>query len=275
MGQVKRIKQSIDDAIDRLIKESLVKKAVAQRFIENGDQLPEKLLALFEDLGESADEEPQKTEYGHSKGFKPLSVKKQKEKYAKDFPDLDTSHIEEVVKQLPLKKGKFKLVVPKSSKLGGYHLGLEAILDRIGKERNFYNYRKGQLGPDRLRLTEKTKVALEKLEAETPGDFIVLLIQDTDFVGFSVEDARKKFKEDEVGLDPLSGTFYMWLHPDRISGKKEESFVDLAGGKYAPHAGGDFSCALCFGWGGGELCFGSRFVKDAYSFYGSASASLP
>ncbi|OGY24149.1 MAG: hypothetical protein A2172_01225 [Candidatus Woykebacteria bacterium RBG_13_40_15] len=140
------------------------------------------------------------------------------------------SHVKELATHYArnMPKGAEELLVcPKPSRAKewgltySYNLPLSSaliILDRAIKPR-FQNWWKDeQLGDtEMLRLTDKTAAALDKLEAETPGDYLVIPVQmGMRHRGRSARRAVACFAENEFGLGPLEVAYYLASCPERF-----------------------------------------------------------
>jgi hypothetical protein len=297
--QSKKFKQLFEDAADRTLDQVTkdnTDKDNFQKALESGDLQDALVKAALEVVNKYANgtvaqtvslpvpsssnqyaNEETASKYGYPKKFRYRSIEEQVAFWTKQYPDMDATHVTALA-SVPLPDGAESYVVmPKPSKLGAtYHDALETVLGLIAASRSFKNWREGELGKNRLRLTEKTWQSLKKLESETSGDFLVIPVQfGKRHIGRSVRRARACFADNEFGLSPYEVACMLLTHTDRISGTDEESWIFCAGVEYAPGADGDFSCSMCFHWGDGRLGFGRCDVAYVFVFFGSASALVP
>jgi hypothetical protein len=229
----------------------------------------------------------EKTEgnYGYPRGYKPLVVRTQRSVLKKYYPDLDASFVDMLVADMrTLPEGAEQIqVVPKLSAVArlqgiddpyGKRYGecVEIMLGHIGSTRNFYNYRSGKLTEKHIRLLAKTREWLEKLEAGTPGDFIVIALQvGKRWAGYSVRNGRFQMTALEIPMPSWVVGHHILTHPKREV-EWEQLHMDCAGDEYSFDGDGQFGLAPVFSFGDGRLVFGARDVGDALSHCGSVSA---
>jgi len=267
LGQRKQLVRLCEDGLEN----PQIGKAVAQRAIEKGDELQKKMLALINELGELpyADEEVDST-YGYPQGFKIRSVTEQVEALEKHFPDLDASHVQELASgELP-ECAEGWAVIPKPDKVGkNYHEALESVLALIAKNREFKNWREGELTKKYMKLTEKTTNAHTTLDEQT-GDYWVVPFQ----FGI-IRRARVVFEKEEFGLGAYEVAILLLTHPDWI--QLNCLNIDCAGVEYTSHADGDFFACLYFEWDDNYKQLGLHFhsTVNTSDKWGSASAFLP
>ena len=160
--------------------------------------------------------------------------------------------------------------------VGGYHTALDLVLQAIAKERKFYNYRKGQLIPDRLRQYEATRESELKLKDGQPGDFLIVPSQAGDrWGGYPVNEVRESYDDGEFGLGAIAEGCRVISHPDRLI-RWEELNIDCSGDEFDhPDSDTSFDCAPYFRFAYGRVEFGASRVSDAYVNDGSASGFVP
>lgn len=155
-----------------------------------------------------------------------------------------------------------------------YCRGVQLILDdKIASSRSFYNWRRGQLGPDRLRQHARSASFWKRVSEQQPGDIAVLPGQFGKlYGGMSVNRVRELLMGNQFGAGWLAGGCMLLTHPERIT--DGGLFVDLPGDEYAV-AGGRFGGAPCFGSSDGRLGAGTSRVGDPSGEFGSASLWFP
>lgn len=160
--------------------------------------------------------------------------------------------------------------------LGGYHNAIDLILKAIAKERKFYNYRDGQLTPERLRQSEATREAELSIKADQPGDFLIVPSQVGDRWGnYPVKEVRESYDEGEFGHGSVAGGCLILSHPNRLV-RFDELDMDFPGDEFDdPDADDRFDRAPVFRFDGGEVEFGTYHVVSADVGYGSVSGFLP
>ena len=216
-----------------------------------------------------------KSNYGYPQGYAVKPVCEQLVELSKHFNGLNTNDVLACSKELPAlptgAEGWF--AVPRWEKVAKtYNEAVEKVLDLIGKTRTFYNYRKGNLGPKYLRLSERTAVALQMLGERQKGDFLLIPAQfGLTHRGRSVRRVREIIgKSNEFGLGSFITGCMILSHPKRLV-QWEQLHIDCPGDEYSPDADGVFSVAPVFSFDGGEVRFGACWVDDAVERYGSAS----
>mgnify|MGYP001574395251 CR=1 FL=1 len=157
-----------------------------------------------------------------------------------------------------------------------YNEAVEKVLALIASKRKFYNWREGQLGPDRLRQHPRTAHALDVIaEQQKNADILIVPAQfGKRHAGRSVRRAREVFTSPEFGLDAFTNAVMLLTHPERLT-RFEDLWIDCAGDEYAPGADGAFGRAPVFRFGDGRVKFGAHWVGDASGYCGSASGFVP
>lgn len=276
-GQVAKVKELIEAA---LRKSGLGGDGI-QRVIEKGGELKNKLIPIFQKLSELpyASEE-MKSIYGYPEGWKLKDILEQLIilQKIKEFKALNARHVIRVAEHpLDVPEGADGLVViPKPSKIANSYNEAVILMTELMEEnrKDWFNYRRGQLGPEYLRLTEKTKQAIIRLEKETPGDYLVIPIQTgLCYSGRSIRRTRVMFIDGEFGLGPYEVGIILLTHPERLQ-KSEHLGINCAGCEYSPVADSKFSDGLYLDWHNGELRFDNYWVGYVFRNFGSASAFL-
>ena len=231
--------------------------------------------------------EKAKSILSYPRGYKPSSVEEQVRVLLGHFDWLDTSHVNELSSSwAEYKQADGLYVVPKPSMLAA-QLGMadywetfgllteQGPLSALASQRKFTNYRAGQLEPERYRLSQSAREAIEALEATQSGDLLVFPAQTGKlYAGFSVRNARFEIEHaSEPSQWPLPAYFVGWMifaNGHRIT-KYEHLVIDCSGDEYTfgPEAG--FGGARCFGFVAGGLCCSGGRVAVARGGYGSAS----
>ena len=215
-----------------------------------------------------------KSNYGYPQGYAVKPVCEQLVELSKHFNGLNTNDVLACSKELPAlpsgAEGWF--AVPRWEKVAKtYNEAVEKVLDLIGKTRTFYNYRKGNLGPKYLRLSERTAVALQMLGERQKGDFLLIPAQfGLTHRGRSVRRVRVVYAPSEFGLGSFIAGCMILSHPERLV-QWEQLHIDCPGDEYSPDADGVFSGAPIFHFHGGKVEFGAYWVDYAHESDGSAS----
>ena len=286
-GQIKQINRFGVDAIEKVLAEFGLDNPGAQRVIEHGDEFAEAIrtaaLASLKDLSVSdkfKNEEVEST-YGYLSGYKPKSITEQVARLKTLYPQFKDVTVADPGELPKGAEGWFAIPnIWKDSSLlsGSYNDNVVHVLDLIKQDCNgkFYNYRDGQLGPERLRQSARTEAAMRKLSEEQghPNILVVPAQFGIHHRGRSVRRAREVFASNELGLGAFAIGIMLLTHPERLQ-HYDDLWIDCAGDEYAPFTGGGFSCAPVFIFNDGQVKFGGRWVGGAHARYGSASAFVP
>ncbi len=281
-GQKKQVKRFVEDAVDRVFNDGVLDKDGAQKLIANGDELQARVIGAIRELSvpnEFADEEVEST-YGYLSGYKPnnRSIAEQVKRLQELLPGIGCTN--EKLAEQPLPEGaEGFFAIPRWQKVGKtYEEALQKALDLIKQTRNgkFYNYREGQIGPDRLRLRAKTAKALETLGQQQEGnDILVIPCQfGLRHRGRSVRRALEVMPGMEFGNDPFTVACMILTHPERLA-DYNDLWIDCAGAEYDCDEDGSFDGAPYFSFDGGGVEFGGRYADNANGYYGSSSGFLP
>lgn len=286
-NQRKQVVRFMEDGLDAL----RLDKDGAQRIIENGGEFQVGLKELIEKYSitnQFADEEVESS-YTYPREYRgPKPINDQIKAIAEIF-GLDPSHALEFAKTLPeLPMGaEGWFAIPTVDAVAAKHFpevtdpadrycrAVELVLERIGKSRKFYNYREGQITPNRLRQHVRTLNALGKLAETQKGDILIVAAQyGMRHRGRSVRRARECFVGNEFGLGAFAVGCMALVHPERYV-RWEELDTDCAGDEFAPDADGGFSGAPLFVFSDGGVEFLANWFDNASDGYGSVSAFLP
>jgi len=263
----------------------------AQRLNEHGGELQEGISKLIAELSvpnRYADEEVT-SYYTYPKeydGPKPIEEQirviaeifnlnpAQALEYAKNLPELPEGA--EGWFAIPSVDAIARVYFPEVTDPGEkYCCTVQLVHEKIAGSRNFYNHRKGQTTPNRLRVHARTAHALGLIAENQPGDILVVAAQ----LGIrhrrrSVRRAREVFMSSEFGLGSLAVGSIVLTHPKRLI-HWEELDMDCSGDEFSPDADGDFSHAPLFLFHVGKVKFHARGVGGADGSYGSASGFVP
>lgn len=140
----------------------------------------------------------------------------------------------------------------------------------------FYNYREGNLGPNRLREHKRTVAMWKTLcDQQTGHDILVVPAQFTlRHKGRSVRRACKVMNASEFGLGAFAVGIMLLTHPKRLQ-HYDDLWIDCAGDE-DDDTGDDvrFSFVPCFIFADDGVGFGTRWFGNVNDHCGSASAFL-
>ncbi len=285
-GQLKQINRIIADAVEKIVTELGLDKDGAQRVIEHGDELVgnigEVAMATLKDLSvtDKYKDEEVKSNYGYLSGYKkPKGITEQTNILRQLFPGIGFADEKLAEREVPNGADKGWFAIPKWQSLAPtYGEAVQLVLNKLKETRSgaFYNYRKGELGPDQLRQSAKTVSVFQKLAEEQNGfDVLVVAAQfGLRHRGRSVRRVREILLGNEFGLGAFAVGIMLLTHPERL-GHYDDLWIDCAGDEFAPTAGGVFSRAPLFFFDDGGLRFGAGDGSDAYGLCGSVSGFLP
>lgn len=154
-------------------------------------------------------------------------------------------------------------LVPEWEKVGKtYSEALQKVLDALKKDRQFFNYRKGQIDESHIKRPDGT--LSEIIHAQMGKKYRRV----------SVREVKGKIKLGEYLLGAYEVGVILLTHPDILK-SYDDLWIDCPRDEFSPGADGAFSGAPSFEWSDGELRFDTRDVYDAYGHCGSASGFSP
>lgn len=287
-GQLKQITRFTEDAAAKGLEKALAKVSPdqegLQRTIENGDEYTARIENAIETAlrelsvsNQFANEEV-RSNYGYPDGYRVKGVNEQGNILRQLFPGIGMN--DESLAQQPLPAGaEGYFVFPRWEKIAPtYGQALEIALELLKKQRKgkLKNWREGQLGPEYLRLSDRTARKLKAIgDSQSAYDLLVVPAQfGLRHRGRSVRRAREVFVAAEFGLGPFEGICMLLTHPERFA-TGNELWVDFSGAEYSPGAGGQFEgCPYAF-FIGGQVEFDTVWVRYAGDRYGSVSGVSP
>jgi len=298
-GQVKQITRMISDIADsKPVQDVLaaLSKPSAERlkgnpeFVESLRQFTITQIAELSVTNQFANEEVKST-YGYLSGYKPKGLTEQANRLREFFPgagfvNLDLQgRIEKGEVALPANcEGWFAIpnwIKNPSTWGASYNEALQKVLDMIKKTRDgkFYNYRDGQIGPERLRQTKYTEKFFREL-SEAQGNPDILIVPGQFGLrhrGRSVRRAREVMFETsgEFGLGSFAVGIMILTHPERLM-NYDDLWIDCSGDEYDdPDSDVRFDHAPFFFFRDGKVRFGADWFGYASGSYGSASGVVP
>lgn len=266
----------------------------AQFVNERGDELQawlRELLARLSVTEEYANEEVDST-WGYPGEYSgPLPIGEQIDKLAAMFGlsfGETMKFVETVLPALELPNGaEGWFAIPSVNALAARHFktvtdpkerycrAVLLMIEKLATSRRFYNYREGEITPDRLRQHARTAVMLERIAETQKGDILVIPSQfGLRHRGRSVRRDRVVFGKNEFGHGALSVGSMLLTHPTRLA-RWEQLHIDCAGDEFYPGADGVFSLAPVFRFGDGKVEFRTGPVDYARGRYGTSSGFLP
>lgn len=157
-----------------------------------------------------------------------------------------------------------------------YNYAVDLVLERMGKRREFTNWRQGRTGHLYLRQSERTIRFLDQLVSTQGGEFTPVVPAQFgikhrgESVDYACEDATDN--EFLLGVYPIG--VMLLTHPEREQ-VWEQLHIDCGGDEYAPDGDGRFVSAPIFDCSDGRLHFYTYWTYYARRRYGSASGFLP
>jgi hypothetical protein len=302
--QLKQFDRMLDDILAHAknvviaqVKPETLGKPNIQRILENGNEIKAAVAeTAVARIQESAitdrykDEERRSTYYAYPPEYKGPKPIEEQIKTLAAILDLDPTSALEYAKQLPtLPQGaEGWFAVPSADALAKKHFSdvkeddrkhVRAILhvfDCIAKRRPFHNWRAEQMTPERVRITARTKEALEQITQVQKGDILIIAAQlGQRHRGRPTRRARECFVANEFGLGWLIGGAIALTHPERFV-RFEELDMDLPGDEFDdPVARDRFVHAPYLFFRDGKLGAGAGRCGFAYEYDGSVSGFLP
>ncbi len=252
----------------------------AQRVFEHGGEVQEDFLAILAKYGtpnEFASEEVS-SNYGYLSGYREAKpIADQLATLRQYFPNLGDADESIAAQERPANSEGWFAIPRWQTIASTYGEAVQTVLDALKKQRGkLENYRKGQLGPEYLRETNRKRLAFEKLASEQTGrDVLVVAAQfGLRHRGRSVRRARVVMGGGEFGLGAFEILIMLLTHPERLA-NYDDLWIDCAGDEYSPDAVGQFEYAPYVHFDGGQLKFDTHWFAYAYGYCGSASGFSP
>ena len=255
-GQEKSYKRLVVDAAEKAVELVLEKKFLdkdgMQALLGRGDELSaaviEAIVNTSKKLGVSNQFASEKvsSNYKYPVEYTMKHINEQIQAIADFFglnPNPAFTYVKDVLPTLQLPEGaEGWFAVPRwQAVVGTYNEAVEIAVSKMNASRNFYNYRKGQLGPNYLRLHARTSAMLDRVAETQPGDILIIPLQLGNLhKGESVRRAREIFSASEFGLGSFQVLSVALVHPKRLV-RFDELDMDCAGDEYAPGGDGVFS----------------------------------
>ena len=162
----------------------------------------------------------------------------------------------------------------------GYGTLGEKVLEGIDSTRRFYNYRKGELGSDYVRLNAEAREKLQALESKAAPEegklrfHILPVSMGKSLQGYSPRNAlctALLSNRLPLGFVQIGCTLLGW--PERLTAY-EQMFVDCPADEYNWDARGVWAYCPYFCFDDDELGLFAYDAVTAYEYYGSPVASL-
>ena len=218
--------------------------------------------------------------YTYPEGYKVKGVGEQVAILRQFFPELRNATYDTSIAEEPLPNGaEGWFAIPRWENLGcsdNYNIALRKVLRTIASKRAFYDWREVQRGPRRLRQSERSVEAFQKLVQEQKGyDILIVPCQfGLRHAGRSVRRARGLMNENEFGLGSFTVGCMILTHPEREV-KDEQLHVLCAGDEFSFDTEDYFSLTTHFSFLIGKLGFdGGSWDCNASELFGSASGFL-
>ena len=221
----------------------------------------------------------------YPKGYKPLPVREQTKILCEYFGiDVPSMLPFKNIKVHPESDGLY--VIPKPSFVAKHlrvrpqdpyknwgRLTEDGPLAALESQGNFKNWRKGEMTNKYIKLLDSTKKALQQLEEDQEGDFLVISAQTgKKHTGKSVQDVRNSLNDGKEWLLPAYCVGWMlFTNPHRLTAW-EDLAIDCAGDEYSYGADDEFGYCLYFNWYEDEVHVDGSWVEYARESFGSASA---
>ena len=280
--QEKQYRRFVEDAAEKALTEAGPDKDGLQMLFSQGGDFQEEIVSLVKKYSVSQKfvNEEVPSSYGYSSDYRHKELTEQTNLLRQHLPGVgftDPDLHERIVRgKVALPEGaEGWYAVPRWQKLAPtYGEALELILKKLGETRKFCNYREGELGPNRLRQSERTAHAMDIIGGDQKGDILIVAGQfGLRHRGRSVRRAREVFKKpNEFGLDSFTIACMLLTHPERLV-QWQQLHVDCAGDEY--NVDGQFPRAPLFGFDRGGVGFGAIWFGSALAICGSASGFLP
>lgn len=277
-GQNKQFKRLVEDALGG--KEVNITKREAQRALGHGDEIMAEFLSLIRAKGGNPHSRVS-SNYDYPKGYNG----------AKDLDEQATILREQY--QFPLKPLASVKTLPEGAEglwviplIQGivplqcehpYNYGVDFVLERLGRNRQFKNWRQNKTGHIYLQQREHTLHLWNQLTLlQGSGELtpVVPAQFGKKHRGESVDYAREDVMDNEFLFGAYHAGVMLLTHPEREQ-VWEQLHIDCGGDEYAPDGDGEFVLAPGFCWLDGGLRFSTHWAGRADGRFGSVSGFLP
>ncbi len=233
----------IADLIRDAIRQSGISDDGAQFLIEQGGEFQGEIAPIIRRLANEdnpyAKERRDQTHY-YPKGWNVPDLSAQAKRIGIVLPGLDLSYSEKASKAIVPEGADGLALIPKLSALGrvcgisdpywsGYSRLVVHAIGLIGQSREFGSYRqeRGEITDRYIRIHAETRRILTRLEAETPGDCLVLPISFGNFyAGYSPRNAgREALYRQQLPLGLTQVSYLLLAMPGRLTAY-EHLFID-------------------------------------------------
>ncbi len=268
-GQMFEIRKQVEVVVNRCLD-----RRGAQMVIEQGGVFQSRLDDLFRELS-GATQNPYKKERvgricGYPAGWTVPSFDEQRESTASLFPNLVLPEIANRDIVVPSGWDGVWWFPPKIAALGcifsiqdfygeGYGQVVEHLIALIGQQRPLYNYHKGKLGANYIRIQELVRGRIQTLEAATDGDFLppMPITFGQFYGGFSPRNARETaIRQQELPFCTVQVGSLLSVMPERLVAYGD-LWIDIPGDEYDRTADGHWTRSLYFCFRGGMPEFGT------------------
>ncbi len=156
-----------------------------------------------------------------------------------------------------------------------YCEAVKLILSKIAGSRNFYNYREGEITPDRFRMNARTAHAMSLIMANQKSDILIVPGQfGMRHRGRSVHRAREVMTYPEFGFGSVAVGSMLLTHPERLVAY-DDLWIDVPGDEFSPRSDGLSPGAPIVIFHADQVRFDTRVAGPAYGYCGSASGAIP
>lgn len=223
----------------------------------------------------------------YPKGWKPATIEEQKALLAKLFKRIDLSQVDELTaKAKVLKLADGLAVIPKLAYLGGvwgiadpYGKGYgpicEKLFELIAPSYSFNNLHSRDIDAEHIRIMRDVRKRLKKLEAETPGDVLVLAFDFGNlYAGRSPRNTRwEALNRNQLPLVTAQVGCLLLIMPDRLTAYEQLS-INCSGDEWDWSAVDSWTSCPYFSFYDGKLQFSAGYANDPHGCFGSAVAFL-
>ena len=233
--QVTQIKGFVTDALEK----SGIGREGMKALIERDDELKARFIAVVNKM--RVEENPYVREkidqkYCYPEGWLIPGIDEQKKRLSKIFSgrcgykDISLVRVDEMVAKATVPEQADGLVlIPKISYLGElgfkdpygkeYGLIMDRVITMISQSRPFRNFCEGGLSFSRIRLHEQIRLLTKQLEADTPGDVLVMPVSLGNlYAGYSARNARwEALHSDQLPLGSAQVGCLLLMMPERLA----------------------------------------------------------
>jgi len=211
----------------------------------------------------------------YSKSYRARPIEAQVSELRKYFPELKTVNEKLARRSLPDGAEDWFAIPNWQSMEQTYNQACERLINTLASKRKFQHRLKGKLGPDFLRMTERSKLAFNILcEQQQGADIFIVPAQfGMRHRGCSARRARLMMSGNEFGAGIFTVGCMLLTHPERLS-SDDALMIDCGGDEYSVRGDYTFDRVPLFDYDIAGVEFSIFYEDRARNLWGTPSCFL-